>query len=147
MTETQTGEIQVIFPSQTQYIHMITTMANNAAVMAGFDRSVAGKVAIACDEAVTNVIRHAYKGNPNQQVRMKFTLDGEALVIEIFHTGTPLNKENIKLPDMDQYLQEKRRGGLGLLLITKFMDEVDYVVGSENCCLLKKYRNTDQKGA
>lgn len=147
MTETRAGEIQVTFPSQTQYIHMVTSMANNAAMMAGFERSVAGKVAIACDEAVTNVIRHAYKGQSNKTVRMKITIDVDALVIEIFHTGQPLKKENIKLPDMDKYIKEKRRGGLGLLLITKFMDEVDYVVGSENCCLLKKYRKTEQQGA
>jgi len=147
MSEFHGGVVQITFPSHTQYIHMVSSLACNAAMMVGFDRGSAGKVAIACDEAVTNVIRHAYRGEAEHEVRMRITFDGKALVIEIFHTGLPLNKENVQLPDMDRYLAEKRRGGLGLLLITKFMDEVDYLVGSENCCTLKKYRTTDQKGA
>ncbi len=147
MHEIQAGNIEVIFPSQTQFVHMVTMMANNAATMAGFDRSVAGKVAIATDEAVTNVIRHAYKGKGNKTIKLKITINAESLMLEIFHTGRPLRSESIHLPDMEQYIAERRKGGLGLLLITKFMDEVDYHVGEENCCSMKKYRKRDQAGA
>lgn len=147
MQEVQAGEVEVTFPSQTQFVHMVTMMANNAATMAGFDRSVAGKVAIATDEAVTNVIRHAYKGKPNHTIKLRITINSESLVLEIFHKGQPLRNESINLPDMKQYIAERRKGGLGLLLITKFMDEVDYHIGKENCCSMKKYRKRDQKGA
>ena len=146
MHEIQAGEIEVTFPSQTQFVHMVTMVANNAATMAGFERSVAGKVAIATDEAVTNVIRHAYNNKPDKQIKLKSTISAEPLTLEIFHTGRPLRNESIKLPDMEQYIAERRKGGLGLLLITKFMDEVDYHVGKENCCSMKKYRKRDHAG-
>jgi len=146
MNKVLAGEIQATFPSQTQYVHLITTMANNAAAIAGFDRSVAGKVAIATDEAITNVIRHAYKGKTNKTIKIKICINDDSLTVAIYHSGDPLHNEDIKLPDMEEYIRERRVGGLGLFLITKFMDEVDYVVGKQNCCLLTKYRNSDKSG-
>lgn len=147
MHEVHAGEVEITFPSQTQFVHMVTMMANHAATMAGFDRSVAGKVQIATDEAVTNVIKHAYKGRGDKTIKLKITINADCLILELFHTGRPLRKESIHLPDMEQYIAERRKGGLGLFLITKFMDEVDYVVGDENCCSMKKYRKRDGAGA
>lgn len=146
MSDLQAGEIQITFPSQTQFVHLVTMMANNAATIAGFDRSVAGKVGIATDEAVTNVIKHAYGGKPDKTIRLKIRIDADGLVMWIYHTGDPLRKESIKLPDMEEYIKARRVGGLGLLLISKLMDEVDYVVGKEHCCLLKKYKNPGRDG-
>lgn len=146
MNEPFSGQVEVTFPSQTRFLYMITMLANNAALLAGFDQSVAGKVGIATDEAVTNVIKHAYKGATDKTIKVKIEIQDDGLTLEIFHKGAPLRNEDIKLPDMDEYIKARRVGGLGLFLITKLMDEVDYVVGEEHCCKLKKYRQTDAAG-
>ena len=140
MKDLQTGEIMVTFPSQTQYVHMVTNFASHAAIMAGFDKTAAGKVAIATDEAVTNVIKHAYNGNPGKSITLKVEINPESLVLKVFHTGRALRREDVRLPVMEQYIKERRVGGLGLFIINKFMDRVDYLVGEENCCQMTKYR-------
>ena len=140
MKDLKQGEIVVTFPSSTGYIHMVTTVARNAATIAGFEKSIAGKVAIATDEAVTNVIRHAYQGDPNKKVTIKFQITDDSLIIRIMHTGRALSKEDIKLPVMNEYIKKRRVGGLGLYIMNQFMDEVDYTVGKENCCQMTKYR-------
>lgn len=146
MTNLQQGEIQVTFPSQTEYVHMVTTIAGNAAAIAGFDEKIAGKVLIATDEAVTNVIRHAYGGDPDREITMAISITPESLIIRLFHNGNALREEDIKLPDMDKYIQEKKPGGLGLFIINKFMDEVDYLTGEPHCCQMKKYRKEVKAG-
>lgn len=148
MTDQQKGNILVTFPSQNQYVHMITMVASNAASIAGFDKSVAGKVAIATDEAVTNVIKHAYGGKPDYTITFKVEITPESLIIKIIHTGAALSKKSIVLPDMKKYIEERRRGGLGLLIMNQFMDEVDYQEGKQHCCQMTKYRKsmkTEQK--
>ena len=140
MKDLQQGEISMTFPSQTSYVHMATMVANNAASIAGFDEGIAGKVAIATDEAVTNVIRHAYKGKPDKQITLKVEITKESLIIKILHTGKALKKEDIHLPVMKEYIANRRVGGLGLYIINQFMDEVDYLVGKEHCCQMTKYR-------
>ena len=145
MTETLKGDIMVTFPSQKRYVHMITTVASNAAVIAGFDKAVAGKVAIATDEAVTNVIKHAYHEDPDKQITFKVEINPESLVIKILHTGEALNKNAIKLPVMENYIKNRQKGGLGLYIINQFMDEVDYQIGKQHCCQMTKYRNNTAK--
>ena len=146
MKEDQPSEIMVTFPSQNRYIHMVTMVASNAATIAGFDKAVAGKVAIATDEAVTNVIKHAYRGDPRKMITFKANITPESLVLKVFHTGEALVKTTIKLPVMSDYIKERRKGGLGLYIINKFMDEVDYLAGKEHCCQMTKYRNAEKAG-
>lgn len=140
MKELEEGEVEVTFPSQTRFVHMMTTLASTAATMAGFDDKVAGKVAIATDEAVTNVIRHAYKGKASNKIKLKVKVTKESLILEVLHSGEALKEDDVKLPIMEEYIKNKQVGGLGLFIINKFMDEVDYLVGEASGCRMTKYR-------
>lgn len=147
MADLNRGEIMVTFPSTLEYVHLATTVASNAAAIAGFDKAVAGKVAVATDEAVTNVIKHAYGSQPNHRITLKAEITPESLTLKVVHTGKALTNEEVKLPNMSEYIRDRRRGGLGLYIIKQFMDEVDYLVGQEHCCQMTKYRNLDKSGA
>jgi len=138
------GILKLEFPSHFKCLHMATEFTREAALIAEFDEKMAAQISIATDEALTNVVKHAYKGASNKSIKMVAEITDDALVIKIYHTGEPLRKGQIKLPDMKAYIKERRVGGLGLLLMTKLMDEIDYTEGSEHCCEMKKYR---QKGA
>ena len=140
MNDQKNGNIMVTFPSQNRFIHMITMVASNAASIAGFDKAAAGKVAIATDEAVTNVIKHAYKGSPDKTITFSAEITPERLVLKVLHTGAALTNEAIKLPNMDDYIKNPRPGGLGLYIMNQFMDEVNYLVGKQHCCQMTKYR-------
>ena len=146
MTEPPTGEIKVTFPSDTVYVHMAITVASNAASIAGFDKSIASKVALATDEAVTNVIKHAYGGAKDQLITLKAEITPECLILKVVHTGKALTNEDVKLPDIEKYLERRKPGGLGLYIMKQFMDEVDFLVGKEHCCLMTKYRYADKSG-
>ena len=147
MKELSTGEIQVTFPSDTVYVHMAITVASNAAMIAGFDKAMASKVALATDEAVTNVIKHAYGSRPDRQITLKARITAESLTLKVVHTGKALTNEEIKLPNMEKYIKARKPGGLGLYIMMQFMDEVDFLVGKEHCCQMTKYRNVDKSGA
>jgi serine/threonine-protein kinase RsbW len=140
MKELEEGEVEVTFPSQTRFVHMVTSLASTAATMAGFDKKVAGKVGIATDEAVTNVIRHAYKGKGSNKITLKVNITKESLILEVLHAGEALDGNDVKLPIMEEYIKKRQVGGLGLFIINKFMDEVDYLVGEESGCRMTKYR-------
>jgi len=138
------GHLKLEFPSHFRCIHLATEFTREAALIAGFDDKLAAQISIATDEALTNVVKHAYKGKSDKYIKIAAEITEEALTIKIYHTGIPLKKSQIKLPDMRAYIKERRVGGLGLFLMTKLMDEIDYREGREHCCEMKKYR---QKGA
>ena len=131
---------RLVIPSQTRYLNLVTGMAKRASVVAGMDDAASAKVSIAVDEAVTNVIVHAYGGEAEHSVEIELRFLPQALEVHIFHTGRPLRENEVVLPDPREYVKHPRKGGLGLLLMSRFMDEIRFLEtgrGSE-CCMVKR---------
>ncbi len=135
-------QFRLVIPSQTRYLNLVTGLAKRAALVAGMDDAAAAKVSIAVDEAVTNVILHAYHGEGEHSVELELRFTPTALEVHILHSGQGLRQDQIVLPDPKEYIRHPRKGGLGLLLMSRFMDEVrfgeDGGSGRNECCLIKK---------
>jgi serine/threonine-protein kinase RsbW len=133
---------RLVIPSQTRYLNLVTGLAKRASLAAGFDDATAAKVSIAVDEAVTNVILHAYHGEGEHSVELELRFTPTALEIHILHSGQGIRGDQMVLPDPTEYIKHPRKGGLGLLLMSRFMDEVRYNAdassGRNECCMIKK---------
>lgn len=125
----KTENFQLIIPSQTRYLNLVTSLTKRSALIAGFDDTRASKVSIAVDEAVTHIILHAYQQDPNQSLELVFTFTPKLFEITIFHSGSPLTGDRTYLPDAKDYNKDPHKNDLGLLLMTRFMDEVRFAQG------------------
>jgi|GEM_PF-202887 len=136
------GSIEVVVPSDTRYLHMVTNLTRSASLLAGFPKRTCEQMALAVDEAVTNVIRHSYGNEDWHHVRIGYTVTIEALRICIHHGGQQVDLATVEEPDLKKYIAERRRGGLGLTLMTKLMDRVEFDQsgGDEHQCCMWKYR-------
>ncbi len=133
------SDFRLTIPSQTRYLNLVTGLAKRASQLAGMDDSTAAKVSIAVDEAVTNIIMHAYGGEEDHSVELDLHFTSTALEIHMWHTGVGLRGNQIVLPDPKEYVKHPRKGGLGLLLMSRFMDEVRFSEdkGRSECCMIK----------
>lgn len=131
---------RLVIPSQTRYLNLVTGLAKRASLVAGLDDATAAKVSIAMDEAVTNVIMHAYRGAADHLVEIELRFAASALEIRIWHEGEGLREADVVLPDPREYVKHPRKGGLGLLLMSRFMDEVHFQEGPGRnaCCMIKR---------
>ena len=131
---------RLVIPSQTRYLNLVTGLAKRASLVAGMDDATAAKVSIAVDEAVTNVIMHAYDGEADHLVDIELRFLPSALEIHICHQGHGIREDQIVLPDPGEYVKHRRKGGLGLLLMSRFMDEVHFSEGKgkNECCMIKR---------
>jgi serine phosphatase RsbU (regulator of sigma subunit)/anti-sigma regulatory factor (Ser/Thr protein kinase)/transposase len=82
-------------------------------------------ILLAIEEACTNVIRHAYLFGPGT-IRIKIKIYPTKVIFSIFDKGRRFEFDRVDTPDLDRYVQTGRKGGLGLYLIRKMMDSVDY---------------------
>lgn len=96
-------------------------------------------VLLAIEEACTNVIRHAYlyaKGT----IRIHIALAGDQVTFSIYDRGRSFDFDRAGVPDLGRYVETGRKGGLGIYLIRKIMDEVDYrTIGDENRLRMVKF--------
>ena len=98
--------------------------------MLGFADAECRAVVLAVDEALTNIIRHAYQGKSDQPVEISFRRiqaphDGERKpALEIVLEDRGIRVEGSKLCGRD--LDDVRPGGLGLHFIKESMDGVEF---------------------
>ena len=104
-------------------------------------------VMLAVDEACTNIIKHAYKSNPEGEILLKLKYSDHKLTIVIIDYGKSFNPENVPDPDLQKYYKQHRVGGLGMYLMKTLMDEVRYssIPGKYNEVYLTKYLNNTSK--
>ncbi|MGH7837267.1 MAG: ATP-binding protein, partial [Candidatus Binataceae bacterium] len=106
----------------------------------------------AVDEALTNIIRHAYRGRADRPIEMYFRSvqkqdDGGAtqgLEVLLCDHGPEIEPEKMCGRELD----DVKPGGLGLLLIQPSMDLVEYKRAEEtNRLRLVKYVRVPKKEA
>ena len=92
----------------------------------GLDSDAAGAVVLSVDEALTNIIRHAYQDDNDQPIEIEVTPVGhpepQALKICLSDRGRHVDSTHIK----SRSLAEVRPGGLGVHIIAECMDQVEY---------------------
>ena len=81
------------------------------------------KLMVAVDEIYSNIVH--YSGASEAQVRMK--KEGDALQIIFRDNGKPYNPLDAKEPDVTASVEDRDIGGLGIFMVRKIMDDVEYM--------------------
>ncbi|HBC45695.1 MAG TPA: hypothetical protein DCZ43_01475, partial [candidate division Zixibacteria bacterium] len=118
-------EVFMTFPAAEDQLEDIRSNIRNVLSEASLSDKSVNSVLLAIEEACTNVIRHAYLYGPGV-IRVKVKLYPDRVVFSIFDRGRKFDFDHSEVPDLDRYVRTGRKGGLGLYLIRKMMDSVDY---------------------
>lgn len=113
-------------PSRTEFLAVVRDVTRRMAEIAGFDGPQAEQLALAVDEASTNVIEHAYAGSGDRTFDVLFDDRGPDLQIEVVDEGTTVDPTRVPEVDLQRYASERRTGGLGVHLMGKIMDSVTF---------------------
>jgi serine/threonine-protein kinase RsbW len=106
----------------------------------GFTEEAVDQIVIAVDEACSNIIRHAYGGDPAQQIQIVVDTYPDRLEITLSDQGRRFDPSTYREPDPQKLARSGQRGGLGLLLMRRLMDEIQYDYRDEfNIVRLIKY--------
>jgi anti-sigma regulatory factor (Ser/Thr protein kinase) len=110
------------------------------AELAGFDGGEADQLALAVDEAATNVIEHAYHGAADRRVEVRLDVRGDELRVEVVDDGEGVDPRAVPQVDLRRYASERRTGGLGMHLMGRIMDSVTFrrTAGGNVCCMVKR---------
>ncbi len=127
-------------PSRTEFLALVRDLTRRMAETSGFDDALAERLALAVDEAATNVIEHAYAGAADRVVELRFWDEGEELRIDLLDDGVTVDPRDVPQVDLERYANERRTGGLGMHLMGKIMDSVTFARAAHRnvCCMVKR---------
>jgi serine/threonine-protein kinase RsbW len=134
-------QISKKFLSRTEQLEEIRIFVSNAARQFGFADEDISKIMLAVDEACTNIIKHAYQNSPDKEIDIHVIREGKTFEVRIFDNGKSFDPALLRNPDLKEYLVRHRRGGLGVYLMKKLVDDVEYnfLPGHANEVRLTKY--------
>ena len=104
-------------------LRLIRTAVGEATRAAGGSEEAARDVTIAVDEACQNIIRHAYKGDPQGEIVIEIAREGAKLIILLKDFAPTIDPSTVRPRDLDDI----RPGGIGTHLIREVMDEVAFL--------------------
>jgi len=102
---------------------------------------VVNQVVLAVDEVVANFIIHANGEDANQFLDLLLVLSNHHLDIEIEDHGSNLflPQGAAPNPDLREYIRQGRKGGMGMALVSRIMDRVEFFErDSHTICHLSK---------
>ena len=135
------GKRTIHIESRTERLVAVREFVSAAARECGFPDDEVSKIALAVDEACTNIIKHAYKFDPSKEITVTVKNRTGGLEIVITDSGIGFDPSRIQSPDMKEYLIHYRHGGLGVYLMKSLMDKVEYKIipGRHNEVHLTKF--------
>jgi anti-sigma regulatory factor (Ser/Thr protein kinase) len=107
-------------------LHELLAFLANLAKKNGFSKDTQNRIELVAEEVLVNVFSHAYKDASGEVEVRCFDPDGSSLTFEIRDAGVSFNPLERIEPDVKAGLDERRVGGMGVLLIRRMADAVAY---------------------
>ncbi|HXA01755.1 MAG TPA: ATP-binding protein [Cytophagaceae bacterium] len=95
---------------------------------------------LAIDEVCANLIIHSNHCNENQHIELKIKDESQGVSFEISDEGEPFDQSTYREPDIHNLIKEKKKGGIGLMLVKKIMDSIEFTKENDHtiCRLFKR---------
>jgi serine/threonine-protein kinase RsbW len=131
----------ITVPATLDSLALISDFITSATARAGLNDHVAWQVQLAVDEAATNIIQHGYDDGARGEIELGWRLNGGQFVVTLRDRGRRFNPDDVPAPDITSPLEERQAGGLGLYIMGRLMDTVQFDFDDQqgNLLTMSKY--------
>jgi anti-sigma regulatory factor (Ser/Thr protein kinase) len=120
----------------------IYELLDNITIKLELSDDIVFKLNLIFDELLTNIISYGYTDNKEHIISINIKKNNVYLEIKIEDDGVEFNPVEREAPDLDKTLEEKEIGGLGIMLVKNFIDEINYKrIDNKNILTLLKKIN------
>jgi anti-sigma regulatory factor (Ser/Thr protein kinase) len=116
-----------VMSSDPRNLPVVRAAVGQLAAMVGWDEAESRAITLAVDEALANVIRHAYHGRIDGRVELQCRAGDGEIEFRILDTGDSPDHTRICAGELGC----DKIGGLGTHIIRQVMDSVDYHVAPD----------------
>lgn len=96
-------------------------------------------VTLALEEVFLNVVQHGYVDSAEHEIRVRFALEKGIVTLMVEDDGVPFNPLDVAAPDLTVPVEQREVGGLGIHLVQRVMDGIEYVrEGEHNRLVMRK---------
>ena len=134
---------EFVVPNDTRYLATVREEVTKVVEQSAFDARDRKLLILAVDEAVTNIMEHAYDNDLEGELDIQLLLEADATRFEVVirDSGKEFDPSAVDIADVAEHVRQGKRHGLGIFLIRQIMDEINYIYvhGEKNQLQMIKY--------
>jgi sigma-B regulation protein RsbU (phosphoserine phosphatase) len=135
----------IVLPNDVEEVSKLTAFVEEVCETMGFDGALTAQLTLAIEEAVVNVMKYAYPPQKRGDVTIEAQSNDLRLKFTIIDSGMPFDPTVRAEVDTTLSAEDRPIGGLGIHLVRKIMDSINYErVDSLNVLTLRKKLNNNQ---
>lgn len=126
------GVVEATFNSDPAHLAPVRTAVESLSAEAGFDAKTTGEIGLATNEAIANIIRHAYGSASDKPIELRAEAKAGGIEITLRDWGSGRRPASAGKHEPADPLTP---GGLGLVCMHSLMDEVLFTPQSRGMLL------------
>ena len=123
---------KIVISSSTKNLAGVRKYIEDKAAETGADTNTINQIVMSVDEACTNVIKYAHHYNSNKKIEIEVLHSKKQFKVLITYEGFEFDPNDVENPDMEEYFAKCKVGGLGVPMMKKFMNKIEYRCSSPN---------------
>ncbi|MBQ7581876.1 MAG: ATP-binding protein [Lachnospiraceae bacterium] len=117
--------MEATFPATDEALRDVNLFVESNLEEAGCTMKNQMKIMVALEELFVNVAHYAYEGGTGD-VKLSLDFQDDRMILTLTDSGKPFDPLAKEDPDISLSAEERRIGGLGIFMVKKTMDDVQY---------------------
>ena len=136
---------QLRVPARVDYLSELRDFVTKVGRRYGFSERVINAFKLSIDEAATNIIKHAYR-DWDGDITLRVIVKKNSLTVVLIDQGKFFDPRSVQDPDLQRYVDIGKKGGLGIFIMRRLLDDIYYRKSEEgNELWLVKNRDVPRK--
>ncbi len=118
--------VQIALENDLRKIARVASRIEEFCSVHGIAQETAFSINLAIDELLTNTISYGYDDDEAHRIEVILCMEGRTLVVAIVDDSAPFDPTEMREPDLSAPMDGRETDGLGMLLVNRMMDGVEY---------------------
>lgn len=119
-------QVEIQLKNQLSELKLLNQILTQFSRQHGLPDNLMHDLNLALEEILANIISHGYNDNREHEIRVRLSLSPGEVRAEVEDDGQPFNPLDAQAPDTAKLLEERVVGGLGIHIVRKLTDGLEY---------------------
>lgn len=120
------GTVDITLQSQREEIERLVEQVNEFAARYDIGEDDTNALHLVLDELVINIVRHGYGDTGDGTIHVRLARAGDTLTMTVEDTAAAFDPTQVPEPDLDQPIESRPVGGLGVHIVRSLVDTIAY---------------------
>ena len=116
----------IVLRNDIQEMSRIVEGLNQIAASVSCPPVVVHDVTLAIEEIFSHIVFYGFGDDLDHTITLQLIVEGDALILTLQDEGIPFNPLNVQAGRRDKPLEERDKGGMGIILAKNLMDQMEY---------------------